>query len=55
LASDLTTAEARVALLDDEARHAAVPRLRARVGDGQQREGVALAAVGDEHLAAAHR
>ena len=45
-------AESGMGLLDEEARHAAVTRLRARVGDGQQRERGALAAVGDEHLAA---
>ena len=52
LGQRLRHAEARVALLDDEAGHAAVARLRARVGDRQQRERVALAPVGDEHLAA---
>ena len=41
------------ALLHDEARHAAVARRSAAVSvQGEQREGVALAAVGDEHLRA---
>src|SRR5207237_393001 len=40
------------ALLDDEARHAAVARLGEGIGDGQQRERVALATVGHEHLRA---
>ena len=52
LAQRFAHAEAGVGFFQDEARHPAVARLRARVGDGQQRERVALAAVGDEHLAA---
>src|SRR5204862_56723 len=36
----------------DEARHAAVARLGEGIGDGQQRERVALATVGHEHLRA---
>src|SRR5438309_1772943 len=52
LADRLHDGETGRALLDDEARHAAVPRLRAGIGDGEQREGVALAPVGHEHLRA---
>ena len=38
------------ALLDDEAGHPAVARSRRRIGEREQGERVALAAVGDEHL-----
>ena len=44
--------EARMPLLHDEAGHAAVARRGGRIGEGEQRERVALAAVGDEHLRA---
>ena len=42
--------ESGVVLLDDEAGHTPVPRLGLRVGEGEEREGVPLAAVRDEHL-----
>src|SRR5207245_451114 len=44
--------KARVALLDDEAGHPAVARLGPGVRERQERQGVALAAVGDEELRA---
>jgi len=40
------------ALLHDEAGHAAMPRRGPGIGEGEEGEGVALAAVGDEHLGA---
>src|SRR5206468_17245 len=52
LADRLHHGEAGRALLDDEARHAAVARLGEGIGDGQQRERVALATVGHEHFRA---
>src|SRR3989304_2209816 len=42
--------EPRVALLDDEAGHPLVAWGGARVGQREEGEGAALAAVGDEHL-----
>ena len=50
LREGLDDSEAGVTLLDDEARHAAMARLGRRVGQREEGERVALAAVGHEHL-----
>src|SRR5574341_1326487 len=42
--------EARMPLLDDETGHPLVAGLGLRVGEGEERERVPLAPVGDEHL-----
>jgi len=52
LGDGLDHLEARGALLDDEAGHAAVPGRLGGIGQSEQREGIALAAVGHEHLGA---
>ena len=49
---DLTTVEPGLALLHDEAGHAAVPRRGGGIGQREERERIALAAIGDEHLRA---
>src|SRR5262245_35248683 len=52
LGDGLHDLEPRRTLLDDEARHARVTRRGGGIRESQERESVALAAVGDEHLRA---
>src|SRR3972149_6731849 len=52
LGDGLHDLEPRRSLLDDEAGHALVAGLRLGVCQGEEREGVALAPVGHEHLGA---
>src|SRR5947209_658046 len=52
LVDRLDDVKAGLALLDDEAGHALVAWPGGGIGQGQESEGIALAAVGDEHLGA---